>query len=250
MTAPQSVATDQPGRRRWTARVLAVLAILGPGLIAANAGNDADGILTYASAGAQFGYRLLFLMVLVTVAFVVQEMCSRLGVYTGEGLGGLIREQFSPRATFVAICLSRTTASPSANSQGWAIGATGRRGTEARGRPVGACTIRRGTARRVAAGSFGGAAVDLVRHRGCCGRPAVRVGEIAAGSTLLRHLHATNRCRVVGFLSFVVLIQTVLASAKDLTAALLADVASEIGCAPTCLNSPPAAGSARVGCWW
>jgi len=83
-----------------------VLAILGPGLIAANAGNDAGGILTYASAGAQFGYRTLFLMVVITVALVVvQEMCSRLGVYTGEGLGGLIREQFSARATFVAMVL-------------------------------------------------------------------------------------------------------------------------------------------------
>ncbi|MGO9359348.1 MAG: NRAMP family divalent metal transporter [Xanthobacteraceae bacterium] len=87
-------------------RLLAVLAILGPGLIAANAGNDAGGILTYASAGAQFGYRTLFLMVLVTVALVVvQEMCSRLGVYTGEGLGGLIREQFSARSTFGAMVL-------------------------------------------------------------------------------------------------------------------------------------------------
>ena len=77
-----------------------------PGLIAANAGNDAGGIVTYASAGAQFAYRTLFLMVLVTVALVVvQEMCSRLGVYTGEGLGGLIREQFSARAAFVAMLL-------------------------------------------------------------------------------------------------------------------------------------------------
>jgi Mn2+/Fe2+ NRAMP family transporter len=64
------------------------------------------GIVTYASAGAQFAYRTLFLMVLVTVALiVVQEMCSRLGVYTGEGLGGLIREQFSARAAFVAMLL-------------------------------------------------------------------------------------------------------------------------------------------------
>src|SRR6267154_6851793 len=106
MTAAHSTVAEQRGRRRWRTRVLAVLAILGPGLIAANAGNDAGGILTYASAGAQFGYRSLFLMVLVTVALVVvQEMCSRLGVYTGEGLGGLIREQFSPRATFVAMTL-------------------------------------------------------------------------------------------------------------------------------------------------
>lgn len=84
---------------RWLARVLALLAVLGPGLIAANAGNDAGGILTYASAGAQFGYRTLFLMVLITVGLiVVQEMCSRLGAYTGEGLGALIREQFPLRA--------------------------------------------------------------------------------------------------------------------------------------------------------
>src|SRR3979490_523265 len=106
MTAADSTGAAQRGRRRWIPRVLAVLAILGPGLIAANAGNDAGGILTYASAGSQFGYRTPFLMVLITVALVVvQEMCSRLGVYTGEGLGGLIREQFSARATFGALAL-------------------------------------------------------------------------------------------------------------------------------------------------
>jgi NRAMP (natural resistance-associated macrophage protein)-like metal ion transporter len=93
-------------RHRWLVRILAVLAIFGPGLIAANAGNDAGGVLTYASAGAQFGYRTLFLMVLITVALVVvQEMCSRLGAYTGEGLGGLIREQFSVRMTTFAMML-------------------------------------------------------------------------------------------------------------------------------------------------
>ena len=99
---------EPPARRRprWLVRLLVVLAIIGPGLIAANAGNDAGGILTYASAGSQFGYRTLFLMVLITVALVVvQEMCSRLGVFTGEGLGGLIREQFSARPTFVALAL-------------------------------------------------------------------------------------------------------------------------------------------------
>jgi NRAMP (natural resistance-associated macrophage protein)-like metal ion transporter len=106
MTRPQNAARSRRRTRGLTARILAVLAILGPGLIAANAGNDAGGILTYASAGAQFGYKTLFLMVLVTVALVVvQEMCSRLGVYTGEGLGGLIREQFSARSTFGAMSL-------------------------------------------------------------------------------------------------------------------------------------------------
>src|SRR5580698_3489281 len=91
-------------RRPLRRRILMLLAFMGPGIIAANAGNDAGGIATYASAGAQFGYRTLFAMVLVTVALVVvQEMCARLGAYTGEGLGALIREQFSIRVTAFAL---------------------------------------------------------------------------------------------------------------------------------------------------
>jgi Mn2+/Fe2+ NRAMP family transporter len=91
---------------RWMKGLLGLLAILGPGLISANAGNDAGGILTYASAGSQFGYRTLFLLVLITVALVVvQEMCSRLGAYTGEGLGALIREQFPLRSGAAAMVL-------------------------------------------------------------------------------------------------------------------------------------------------
>ena len=272
---------------------------------------------------------------------VVQEMCSRLGVYTGEGLGGLIREQFSPRATFAAMTLllvanagltvsefagvggamevfgvsrfisvpiaavfvwaltvlgsySRTerlfmvltlafltypiaaflghpnghevltnlvsphfpashaflvlavaligttitpymqfydasavvdkhitpanyrseridsvtgsiwsnvisifiiiaTAAAMGGDRAAAIGATGRRGPEARGRPGGARTLRRGSARGLAAGRFGGAVVDLLRHRGRGRRPAIGVGEIAAGPTLLRHFYFTDR---------------------------------------------------------
>jgi NRAMP (natural resistance-associated macrophage protein)-like metal ion transporter len=100
-----TVEAAAPSRRRL-GKVLAVVAVLGPGLIAANAGNDAGGILTYASAGAQFAYRTLFLMVLVTVGLVVvQEMCARLGAYTGQGLGSLIREQFPLRSTAGALGL-------------------------------------------------------------------------------------------------------------------------------------------------
>lgn len=83
---------------------LVYLAAAGPGLIAANAGNDAGGIATYASAGSQFGYRTLFFMVLVTVGLVVvQEMSARLGVYSGKGLAALIREEFSIRFAGVAM---------------------------------------------------------------------------------------------------------------------------------------------------
>ncbi|WP_030382705.1 MULTISPECIES: NRAMP family divalent metal transporter [unclassified Streptomyces] len=104
--APATAAPDRPAPR-WRRRLVTALAIAGPGLIAANAGNDAGGIATYASAGAQYGYRTLFFMLLVTVALVVvQEMCARLGAYTGVGLGGLIREQFSVRvASFALLCL-------------------------------------------------------------------------------------------------------------------------------------------------
>ena len=76
-------------RARNPYRFLLYLAFAGPGLIAASAGNDAGGVVTYASAGAQFGYRTLFFMVIVTVFYVViQEMVARLSVYTGKGLGG------------------------------------------------------------------------------------------------------------------------------------------------------------------
>ena len=71
------------------------LAILGPGLIASSAGNDAGGIATYSSTGAQYGYKLIWVMLLITVSLsVVQEMCARLGAVTGRGLLDLIRERF------------------------------------------------------------------------------------------------------------------------------------------------------------
>jgi Mn2+/Fe2+ NRAMP family transporter len=100
----RSATTERRVGRLLLRRIGAGLAFAGPGLIAANAGNDAGGIATYASAGAQFGYQTLFLMVLITVGLVVvQEMCARLGAYTGEGLGALIREQFSLRVTAFAL---------------------------------------------------------------------------------------------------------------------------------------------------
>ena len=71
------------------------LAILGPGLIASAAGNDAGGIATYSSTGAKYGYELIWVMLLITVSLaVVQEMCARLGAATGRGLLDLIRERF------------------------------------------------------------------------------------------------------------------------------------------------------------
>jgi NRAMP (natural resistance-associated macrophage protein)-like metal ion transporter len=83
------------GMQRSPTGLLRWLAILGPGLIATSAGNDAGGIATYSQAGAKFGYQLIWVMVILTVSFgVVQEMCARLGAATGRGLLDLIRERF------------------------------------------------------------------------------------------------------------------------------------------------------------
>ncbi len=93
-----------PGRRALGRRLLTIAAIAGPGLIAANAGNDAGGIATYASAGSQYRYDTLFVMVLITIGLVVvQEMAARLGAITGKGLASLIREEFSIRMATLAL---------------------------------------------------------------------------------------------------------------------------------------------------
>src|SRR5215208_1719626 len=81
-------------------RLLAYVAILGPGMITANAGNDAGGIATFASVGADFGYSLLWILIPITISLgIVQEMCARMGAVTGKGLSDLIRERFGVRWT-------------------------------------------------------------------------------------------------------------------------------------------------------
>lgn len=81
-------------------RFFAYLAVLGPGIIAANAGNDASGIATYSTVGAGYGYELLWAFVPMMLSLIiVQEMCVRMGIVTGQGLADLIREQFGVRWT-------------------------------------------------------------------------------------------------------------------------------------------------------
>ncbi|MGB2952850.1 MAG: Nramp family divalent metal transporter [Gaiellaceae bacterium] len=90
-------------RNRLLLKLAALFAFLGPGLIAANAGNDAGGIATYASVGAKYGYDLLWMMIVITVSLiVVQEMAARMGAVTGKGLAELIREQYGVRWSFFA----------------------------------------------------------------------------------------------------------------------------------------------------
>lgn len=100
---PRLPARLNPRRARLLAPAFALLALLGPGLIAANAGNDAGGIATYASVGAKYGYQLLWVMVLITVSLaVVQKLAARMGVVTGKGLAELIREEYGIRWSVLA----------------------------------------------------------------------------------------------------------------------------------------------------
>jgi len=91
----------------WLQRILFYLSILGPGLITASADNDAPGIATYSMAGSTYGYRFLWLIVIITVGeLIVQEMAARMGAVTGKGTADLIRERFGVRVTaFAMLCL-------------------------------------------------------------------------------------------------------------------------------------------------
>src|ERR1700753_969443 len=86
--------------RRWRTSILLILAVLGPGFITANVDNDSGGIYTYATAGAQFGYALLWTMIPMAIMLAfAQEISARMGVVTGKGLSELIREEFGLRIT-------------------------------------------------------------------------------------------------------------------------------------------------------
>ena len=102
------VATIKESRKKtlW-ARVLLITSVIGPGIIAGTADNDAGGIATYSIAGAQFGYHLIWVLFAVTfVLAITQEMGARLGIVSGKGLAALIRENFPFKATFFIILLS------------------------------------------------------------------------------------------------------------------------------------------------
>ena len=86
--------------------LLAFLAVMGPGIIAGIAGNDAGGITTYSVLGAETGLRLLWLFpVTILILAIVQEMAARLGVVTGQGLSDLIRDRFGVRWTVFAMAV-------------------------------------------------------------------------------------------------------------------------------------------------
>ena len=86
---------DDDPRRGLRRRLVTFLAIMGPGLIVMVGDNDAGGVSTYAQAGQNYGYSLLWvLLLLIPVLIVNQEMVVRLGAVTGVGHARLINERF------------------------------------------------------------------------------------------------------------------------------------------------------------
>jgi Mn2+/Fe2+ NRAMP family transporter len=87
--------SDNDRPRTLKARLATMLAIVGPGLIVMVGDNDAGGVATYAQSGQNYGYSLLWvLLLLIPVLIVNQEMVVRLGAVTGVGHARLINERF------------------------------------------------------------------------------------------------------------------------------------------------------------
>ena len=94
--------------KRWWqniwVKIIFFFSVVGPGIISANADNDAGGITTYSVVGAHYGTKMLWVLLLTTVALAVtQEMGVRIGLVTRKGLGVVIRENCGVRWTAFAI---------------------------------------------------------------------------------------------------------------------------------------------------
>lgn len=84
--------------------LLALFAVVGPGLLAGLSDDDPAGITTYSLLGADYGYELLWVLVLSTAALVLfHEFGARMGIATGQGLAGLIRERYGLRLATLAV---------------------------------------------------------------------------------------------------------------------------------------------------
>jgi len=103
-TAPAAPAIEDgeprpPRRLRMRAALVALGAVAGPGLIAGLSDDDPAGITTYSVLGTNYGYRLLWVLTISTIALILfQDLGARIGVVTGQGLAGLIRQRYGARA--------------------------------------------------------------------------------------------------------------------------------------------------------
>ena len=113
---PHHRARHTPGRRaHWhiTRRrrallqgggLAALLAVVGPGILAGLSDDDPAGITTYSILGARYGYELIWVLVVATAALIVfHELGVRLGIVTGKGLLTLVRERFGQRPAHLVL---------------------------------------------------------------------------------------------------------------------------------------------------
>src|SRR5438105_12332407 len=101
------VARTKPVRRERRRQLRALLLVMGAGLVSGFADNDAAGITTYSLAGAQYGYGLMWALLVTMIAlFFTQEVGARIGLATGQGLAGVIRERFGVRWTALAVLVT------------------------------------------------------------------------------------------------------------------------------------------------
>ena len=97
---------ESPTRSRWKIRLLATAAVIGPGLLAGLSDDDPPGITTYSVLGAEYGYQLLWVLLLSTLALIAfHTLAVRLGVVTSQGLIGLVRDRYGPRVGGMALLL-------------------------------------------------------------------------------------------------------------------------------------------------
>jgi Mn2+/Fe2+ NRAMP family transporter len=129
-------------------RLIALVSVVGPGLLAGLSDDDPAGITTYSVLGTNYGYQLLWVLLLSTVALIVfHSLAARMGAASGQGLIGLIRDRYGPRAggAVMAILLLANIGTMCAELAGVAMGFR-----TLRGEPVSLRADRDG--RRVGAG--------------------------------------------------------------------------------------------------
>ena len=118
----------RPCRKRLS--VGALLAVVGPGLLAGLSDDDPAGITTYSVLGADHGYQLLWVLLLSTVALVLfHGLAARMGVVTGQGLIGLVRQRYGVRlgGAALAVLLVANVGTTCAEFAGIAAGRSFRR---------------------------------------------------------------------------------------------------------------------------
>jgi len=104
VSAQRKADKDQRGARLRRTQLATMLGVLGPGLIAGLSDDDPAGITTYSVLGTRYGYQMLWVLGVSTIALVMfQSLGARIGVVTGQGLAGLIRQKFGARSAIVAI---------------------------------------------------------------------------------------------------------------------------------------------------